>query len=288
MTSPQQDPKRRGELLSRIEALHRVDKLEGARFLAGGRMRVQSGVDEAAARRCVTQIVMLGAKAAIEPSRAVEDSMLSLDQFADVGEERAGGAAVNEQMLAQLQSLDGDEPSPPSSTSPPPAAPVAPAVADDERFRPSGDWQRPMQLELERPAPIAPPPPLHATDGELEAPARSPEPVAAEPAWQPVPGRLAQGALRKQPPVRIAVGVVLGLLLGWMFAQPYAHRAERRVAALRADADRERYRPVDEAQARVRALDREADDSASNGAIGMALIWVVVGGAVFAGWWRVT
>jgi hypothetical protein len=103
-----------------------------------------------------------------------------------------------------------------------------------------------------------------------------------------VPGRFAQGALRKQPPVRIAVGVVLGLFLGWMFAQPYAHRAERRVAELRADADRERYRPVDEAQARVRALDREADDTASNGALGMGLIWIVVGGAAFAGWWRVT
>ena len=298
MTSPQQDPNKRAELLSRIEALHRVDKLEAARFLAGGRMRVQSALDEAAARRCVTQMVMLGAKAAVEPSRAVNDSMLSLDQFADGGEEVAVGAAVNGQMLAQLQSLDGDEPAPPSSTSPsstspPPVAPVAPTVVDDERFRPSGDWQRPMQLELERPpppiarAPVAPLPSDGAVDEEAGTLQRA-EPVVAEPAWEPVPGRLAQGALRKQPPVRIAVGVVLGLLLGWMFAQPYAHRAERRVAALRADADRERYRPVDEAQARVRALDREADDTASNGAIGMALIWVVVGGAVFAGWWRVT
>ncbi|MGZ3443074.1 MAG: hypothetical protein ACXVDD_26315, partial [Polyangia bacterium] len=63
---------------------------------------------------------------------------------------------------------------------------------------------------------------------------------------------------------------------------------ERKVAELRAEADRERYRPVDEAQDRVRALDRQADDAASNGAIGMALIWVLVGGAAFAGWWRVT
>ena len=88
--------------------------------------------------------------------------------------------------------------------------------------------------------------------------------------------------------MRIAIGVVLGLGLGWMFAQPYAHRAERRVADLRARADAERYRPVDEAQARVRALDREADDSASSSAFGMAVIWVLVGGAAFAGWWRAT
>ena len=73
-----------------------------------------------------------------------------------------------------------------------------------------------------------------------------------------------------------------------MFAQPYAHKAERHVAELRAQADAERYRPVDEAQARVRDLNRQADDASSNGAIGMAIIWVLVGGAAFAGWWRAT
>ncbi len=308
MTSPQEDPKQRAELLSRVEALHAVDKLEGARFLAGGRMRVHSGVDEAAARRAVTKIVMLGAKATIEPSRAVDDSMLSLDQFADGGEDAAGGPAVNEQMLAQLQSLDGDEAAP-SAPAPseraaaadpaPPHAAVAPApvvepAVDDERFRPSGEWQKPMELQLDvAPRPTAPSPPPASDDASddavlpgqrLERPAL----VAAEEPWQPVPGRLANGALRKRPPVRIAIGVVLGLGLGWLFAQPYAQRAERKVAAMRADADRERYRPVDEVQARVRELDRQADDASSSGAIGMAVIWVVVGGAAFAGWWRVT
>lgn len=263
MTSSQQDPNERSALLSRIEALHAVDALEGTRFVAGGRMRVQSGVDEAAARRAVTQIVMLGAQAAIEPSRAVDDL---------------------------LQSLDGDEAAP--SPSPPPVvAPIAAVDDGDERFRPSGEWQQPMQLELERPAPVMATPspsPIAADEEPARSLPRAPERVVDESAWQPVPGRLANGALRKQPPLRIAVGVVLGLFFGWMFAQPYAHRAERRVAELRADADRERYRPVDEAQARVRVLDREADDTASNGAIGMALIWILVGGGVFAGWWRVT
>ena len=263
MTSSQQDPNERSALLARIESLHAVDNLESTRFLAGGRMRVQSAVDEAAARRTVTQIVMLGAQAAIEPSRTVEDL---------------------------LQALDGEEPeaAPAPSAPPPVVAPIA-AGDDDERFRPTGAWQQPMHLELERPA--APPPPPRAPSpvaDEDAAPARVAERVVDEPEWRPVPGRIAQGALRKQPPVRIAVGVVLGLFLGWMFAQPYAHRAERRVAELRADADRERYRPVDEAQARVRALDREADDTASNGALGMGFIWIVVGGAAFAGWWRVT
>ena len=148
-----------------------------------------------------------------------------------------------------------------------------------------------MQLELERPAPPPPPPSPPPVDEALAA-ADGDEPRAAdvvvdEP-WRPIPGRIAQGALRKNPPVRIAVGVVLGLGLGWLFAQPYAHNAERRVAELRAQADAERYRPVDEAQARVRQLDLDADDAASSGAIGMGVIWVLVGGAAFAGWWRAT
>jgi hypothetical protein len=113
-------------------------------------------------------------------------------------------------------------------------------------------------------------------------------PITPEPGWQPIPGRIAGGALRQNPPVRIAIGIVAGLLLGWLFAQPYAHRAERRVAELRAQADAERYRPVDDAQQRVRALDTEADDTASNGAIGMAVIWVLAGGGAFAAWWRLT
>jgi hypothetical protein len=206
---------------------------------------------------------------------------------------------VNEAMLAQLQSLDGDEPPAPKidrdaqtraeAPARAPAVAAPPPPVDDGRFRPSGDWQQPMELQLERPAPPSPPPML-APDGADAFGRDEAEPAApiVDTTWKPVPGRIAQGALRKNPAVRIAVGVVAGLLLGWMFAQPYAHRAERKVAELRAEADRERYRPVDEAQDRVRALDTQADDTASNGAIGMAVIWVLVGGAAFAGWWRAT
>ena len=87
--------------------------------------------------------------------------------------------------------------------------------------------------------------------------------------------------------MRIAIGVVarpaarLDLL-----RSPTPRHAERHVAELRAAADAERYRPVDEAQARVRALDRDADDTSSSGALGMAVIWLLIGGAAFAGWWR--
>lgn len=92
--------------------------------------------------------------------------------------------------------------------------------------------------------------------------------------------------LRQKPGLRIGIGVVVGLALGWMVSQPYAGRAERHVAELRAEANKERYRPVDEARARVAALDERADDEATRGALGSAAIWMLVGGATFAAWWR--
>jgi hypothetical protein len=226
----------------------------------------------------------------MEANRPPDEAILSLDQFVDAAPEPDGAPALNDQMLAQLQSLDGDEPLPlaqPQARQPePPLAPV-----DDSRFRPSGDWHKPMELELEAPLrPAAPPPPAPREDEPLADGDDAPPPPAkvVDETWQPVPGRIAQGALRKNAPVRIAIGVVAGLLLGWMFSQPYARHSERHVAELRAAADAERYRPVDEAQARVRDLDRQADDASSSGAIGMAVIWLLVGGAAFAGWWRAT
>ena len=284
---PQEDPSRRKELLERVEALHPVAALEGAQFVAGARLCIARGIAQDAAVQLLAELQAAGAHAAMEANRPPDDEILALDQVGDAGSEPDLVAALNEQMMAQLQSLDGDEPARASSPPvEPPTEPVAPA--DDARFRPSGDWHQPMDLELEVPVrPAAPPPPAPiAADAPAEE-GEAPPPVADE-EWQPVPGRIAQGALRKNPPVRIAIGVVAGLLLGWMFAQPYAHKAERRVAELRAQADAERYRPVDEAQARVRDLDRQADDASSNGAFGMAVIWVLVGGAAFAGWWRAT
>ncbi len=301
----QEDSKERALLLKRIEVLHPVAARDGEQFVGGGRLRLRRGIAQDVARRIVAELEALGASAEVEANRPPDEEILALDQFQDAEPELDGGPAVDESLLAQLQSLDGDgepgaatleldEPivtggAKPKAPTPPPAP-----VVDEERFRPSGDWQQPMELQLERPVrPHAPPPPPPGADDDPSAPppddARGAAPAAAATTdWQPVPGRLANGALRKNAAVRIAIGVVLGLGLGWMFAQPYAHRAERRVADLRARADAERYRPVDEAQARVRALDREADDSASSSAFGMAVIWVLVGGAAFAGWWRAT
>lgn len=289
---PQQDPSRRKELLKRIEALHPVAALDGAQFVAGARLRLRRGIDQDVALRIVAELQAVGASVEVEANRPPEEAILALDQFHDAEPEPDRVAALNEAMLSQLQSLDGDEPAPAvdreaatvAQVNVRAAVPVAPV--DDARFRPSGEWHKPMDLELEVPVrPAAPPPPAPS---EEAADAGEAPPAVVDEEWRPVPGRIAQGALRKNPPVRIAIGVVAGLLLGWMFAQPYAHRAERRVAELRAQADAERYRPVDDAQARVRDLDRQADDASSSGALGMAVIWVLVGGAAFAAWWRAT
>jgi hypothetical protein len=286
--------------LKRVEALHPVAKADGAQFVAGARLRLRRGIDQDVALRIVAELQAIGAIVEVEANRPPDEAILALDQFQDAEPEADSAHGVDEAMLAQLQSLDGDEP-PPVDREAATRAMIAPRVeaappiepVDDARFRPTTEAQGPMELEVEKPTrPVAAPPALDEANGDEEAAfARAPSrsvPAPVDETWQPVPGRLANGALRKHPPVRIAVGVVLGLGLGWMFAQPYASRAERHVAELRADADRERYRPVDEAQARVRALDREADDASTSGALGMAAIWVLVGGAAFAGWWRLT
>jgi hypothetical protein len=107
-------------------------------------------------------------------------------------------------------------------------------------------------------------------------------------ALEPVPGRLLRGALRKNPMARLGAGLVLGLLVGWLFSAPYASRAEKRVADLRALANADRYRPLDEARANARRLDQEAESASSRGFVVTLVIWMVVGGAVVAGWYRVT
>jgi hypothetical protein len=305
--SSSQDPKHRAELLKRVEALHPVPKHDGAQFVAGVRLRLRRGIDQDAALRILAELQAIGASVEVEANRPPDEAILALDQFQDAEPETHDGSAVDESLLAQLQTIDETPavidrgattvPGSGKPKTPVPATQAArapeeetTAPVDEARFRPSGDWQKPMDLELERPLtpPSPPPPPVDDAAASDEDAGERPPPKVADAEWRPVPGRIANGALRKNPAMRIAVGVVGALALGWLFAQPYAHHAERRVADLRAQADAERYRPVEEAQARVRQLDRDADDAASNSALGMGVVWLLVGAAAFAGWWRAT
>lgn len=268
--------------------MHAIDKLEGAQFVLGGRLRLARAVDRDTALALQRQLAGLGASIELAPHRDASGGLLELDEVhaedGDAAEPARAGVGGGPALMA----LDGVD----HQAETVPIVRVEAAIAappppdDDARFRPSRDEAVPMELALERP--IAPPRPVASPPEPDPSPPAQTETQPVARVWEPVPGRIAAGALRQNPGARIGVGIVLALGLGWLLAQPYARRAERRVAALRAEADRDRYRPVDEARLRVAALDAEADSAASNGALGMAAIWIVVGAAAFAGWWRIT
>jgi hypothetical protein len=164
--------------------------------------------------------------------------------------------------------------------------------AHDRRFHAPDFDHRSMKLELETVAPPRPaqPPPAAAPEAPPpESPAdetASPEADIGE--LKPIPGRIMQGALRKNPPVRIAIGLVLGLAFGYFLAAPYANRAERHVAELRASADVDRYKNDPEARARAAELDQKADQASTTAVYGMVAIWLLAGAGVVAGWFRLT
>jgi hypothetical protein len=162
-----------------------------------------------------------------------------------------------------------------------------PRTPGRNRFAPPEESTSPMQLQLDRRPPPPPPRPVPPAQAR-EDDALGTEGTTAK--YVPPAERVVVegSSLRQNPALRIGIGAVLALLLGWMISQPYAGRAERHVAELRAEANKERYRPVDEARARVAALDERADDAATHGALGSGLIWLLVGGATFAAWWRFT
>ena len=146
------------------------------------------------------------------------------------------------------------------------------ALKEEDRFTaPASDE---VQLSIERPviprANVAATPsdemPSTLGHHEVKAP---PEPV-----FIPIVGRLFEGRLRERPPLRLAIGIVLGLIVGYALQAPLARRAERNIAEIRARADKERYRPIDEAQQATAALDGAADDAASSAAYKSIVIWL--------------
>lgn len=282
--------------------MHAVDKLAGAQFLLGARLRIGHGLGRDAAERLRAELTRLGARAELAPHQADgAGGLLALDEVqADGG----AGAAP-----APFVAVDHDAETRPIARADAPAstAGAAPPPDDDARFRPSRDERAPLELALDRPSPpprstapapsfadarssVGARPPVRGEDAPSFADAPGADAVTRPTAraWQEVPGRIAGGALRRNPAARVGVGLVLALGLGWLLAQPYARRAERRMTALRAEADRDRYRPVEEARRRVAALDADADRAAAHGALGTAAIWILAGAAAFAGWWRAT
>jgi serine/threonine-protein kinase len=197
-----------------------------------------------------------------------------------------------EALLDALVSLDGEAPAEKATVDElrAPSAPMLsvaePAAIPDEKFAAPSLDSKEMQLELDAPkrAAAPPPPPSHDEPASDEREEKKPSVEV----FKPIPGKLMQGELRLKPGLRIGAGVVLGLLVGYAAATPYSSRAERRVAAIRAEADQSRYLNAPEAQAQVRALDEKADGMATTAAVGSIAIWLLVGGAAFGGWWKIT
>jgi hypothetical protein len=175
---------------------------------------------------------------------------------------------------------------------PPRTPPPSLAVCEDDRFRPPSLGEAGMELLLEVPQPKAAPSQLDEDRAEkvaLCAEHDLPKPCqACAGEDRPIPGRLLQGRLRQQPFVRLGAGIALGLLVGYLASLPYANRAERRAAKVRAEADLDRYKNAPEALANAARLDTQAADLSSTGAIGTSVIWLLVGGGVVAGWYRAT
>jgi hypothetical protein len=219
---------------------------------------------------------------------------------------RASGAVVSVEpsppefampTAISLVSLDNEEPAP---AAPAPAGTPARGVTalDDSRFQAPPIAQQSMELDAPaapaRPAPSYQPPP--AADAPARPSARhatAPAPVEEpdeddEPPPAPIPGRLFQGQLRRNPALRLAIGIAFGLLIGYALSAPYQSRAERRVAQIRATANADRWRPLEEARANAARLDEEADDLASSAFLTTLAIWLGTAAAVTAGWYRLT
>jgi hypothetical protein len=245
-------------------------------------LRVLCRVDEAAARALAEKLRAVGAVVAVEASppefaMPSDISLMSLD-----GGEEPPPLVERSEPSAPAPPVEPSAPPPPIERSAPP--PPSRRPLSDEAFTAPPIEQAVMELERPAPAKRSPEPP----PDDLRPHAAPVEEEEVEDEWRPIPGRLMQGKLRQNPMARLGGGIVLGLLLGYLLATPYADRAERRVAELRAAANVDRYRPVEEARANAARLDTEADDLASGAFIRMSLIWLGTAGIAVAGWYRLT
>ena len=256
----------------------------------------------------VGELAPLDEKATSDALTSSLGGLASLDDLQSLDGSDAPSAAQGEiPTLSPLASLDGAEApleAPPvlevavAVAAPAPVALApAPRVSEAARFAPPESQQVGLEIEVARPLVSAPPVEETQPTAEAEAeaePQLCPEHEQPEPCQacaereRPIPGRLFQGALRRQPLVRLAAGLALGLLVGYLASLPYSGRAERRVAIVKAEADKVRYFNAPEMQEETRRLDAQAEEMANSAVAGTVAIWLVVAGGVIAGWYRAT
>jgi hypothetical protein len=196
-------------------------------------------------------------------------------------------------------------PPPPPKAAPPKAAPkIAPAAVTPapvargaDEFRPSGAHSGHSNLELDvvprDPMLSEAPPPERDTFEVPRCPTHGIARVGgrcsscdAEDAV--IRGRMFGGSMRRKPPLRAGLGLGLGVALGWIITAPISRRAEGRVTYLRDQAQHERGRPTDEAQANARVLDERADQESNDAFLHTLEIWALVVAVTTAAWYRLT
>ncbi len=188
-------------------------------------------------------------------------------------------------------------PPPPRAAAPPRLPPAAAPEPPADRFRPSGHDSSALEIAIDRPPrdPMhsQPPPPEKdafevprcPTHNDLKVGGRCPSCDAEDAA---VRGRLFGGKMRDNPPMRVGIGVVAGLLLGWLVTAPMARRAERQVDYIREEARREHLRPLEAAQAHATELDTKADDESQAAFLRTLAVWGLITAAVTGVWFRLT
>jgi hypothetical protein len=313
-------PSKRADLTKQLQPLFPLDAVEVAGFVAtGARLKLKSGINQGTAMQAILDLQAMGATAEIVPVAKPAPpppkpapppiQIAALPMLGDLDEVKnpTGSHAsfdMPNDLSAKLAALDGTEVDDdvsedpvrgPSLLHPPrlpdnPAPPPPPAPSDN-RFGAPPALDTGIELELPSrgvKAADAPPP-----EDEPQIPKclrhHQPEPCEqCEEAKLKIPGRLMQGALRQKPVLRLAIGIVLGLLVGYLAVLPYSNRAERRVAEVRAEANVDRYRNDPTLRHASQALDAKAEEMASSAFYTTFGVWLLIGAALTGLWYRLT
>ena len=288
--------------------------------LAVGSLRVKSNVDRATADRYVAELETLGAVCAVldaatgKPVIAAPAARVSKPAIASGLAAAYSGAAAPQDLGAlssgeyALATLDGADDAPaadgarfappdpaalPASIGPAVAAPVA--DADHDRFAPpDAEQEIPLDLDVApRPARAPKPetaPPVRAAAAAPAAAPASGSLAIATPSPSPSPSGLA--GLVADPRARLAAGVALAILLGFVPAHVVAsvredsayakidRELEARYAAV---IDHEDHAALDGHIARLRA---HKEDTRRDIALSALAVWALAGGAFAFVWFR--
>ena len=311
ITASGSDGARRGQ----AEAVCGMYPLDGSRkaaLLRGERVLLRGKLSPDQSERTIGSVQPLGVRVDLEAHEDGEDLRAAEPSSnpKPVPQADALGSMFN--LSAGLVGLDGNDegeslvapppvvprgraapPPPPRVAAPPPPVPAPPT----DRFRPTGHDSGSMEIQIDRP----PPDPMFSEgtprdQAKFEAPRCTTHDIpklggrcarcdAQDAALR---GRFFQGNLRKNPSLRIGIGLVGGLVLGWIVTAPMARRAERQVDYIREEARREHLRPLEAAQAHAVQLDTQAEDEASSAFMRTLGIWGVITAAVTGAWVRLT